>query len=519
MDYKFLLGVMLALLLKTRDVCGYKILGLFPYNGQSHIVMFKSIMKGLTERGHEVHVLSHYPQQTPIANYTDLSVLGSIELPNNQMPFDHFETIGKLDIFNILGTLVLYSKIEEHAAVMESEAVQKLLKSNERYDLIITESFVPDMMLGFVHKFKAPLVLLSSCGLPPWTSDFLANPQNPAFVPHFLSQFSPRMSFFERVRNTAGLITNLVAWHAFFVPANERIMRRHFGDDVPPILDILKSTSLILGNSHSTIHGGRPFASTVVDVGGVHVEPAKRLPRDIEKFIEDSPDGVIYFCMGSLLRAATFPEHKKNAFLYTFSKLKERVLWKFEDENVSAPSNVMIKEWMPQRDILAHPKVKLFIGHGGLLGTLEAMTEGKPMVGIPMFGDQPMNVKSLEAKKVSKYVDYYSITNDTIYEAVREMLKPKYLENARELSKLFHDRPMSPMDTAAYWVEYVIRNKGARNLRSAAVDMPFYQYLLLDVILFYTVSVIFSLYLISCLLNCVCRSSKSKDGRTKLKQK
>lgn len=40
---------------------------------------------------------------------------------------------------------------------------------------------------------------------------------------------------------------------------------------------------------------------------------------------------------------------------------------------------------------------------------------------------------------------------------------------------------MSPLDTAVYWIEYVIRHKGAPHLRSVAADLPWYQYLLLDV--------------------------------------
>jgi hypothetical protein len=40
------------------------------------------------------------------------------------------------------------------------------------------------------------------------------------------------------------------------------------------------------------------------------------------------------------------------------------------------------------------------------------------------------------------------------------------------------------MDTAIYWVEYVIRHKGAPHLRVAGLDLPWYQYHLLDVIVF-----------------------------------
>ena len=41
---------------------------------------------------------------------------------------------------------------------------------------------------------------------------------------------------------------------------------------------------------------------------------------------------------------------------------------------------------------------------------------------------------------------------------------------------------MTPMEKAVYWAEYVIRHKGASHMRSAALDLAWYQYFLLDVI-------------------------------------
>lgn len=58
------------------------------------------------------------------------------------------------------------------------------------------------------------------------------------------------------------------------------------------------------------------------------------------------------------------------------------------------------------------------------------------------------------------------------------------MENAKRMSLIFKDRPMSALDIAVYWVEYVIKHRGARHLRSAAVDLPWYQYYLLDVVAF-----------------------------------
>lgn len=52
----------------------------------------------------------------------------------------------------------------------------------------------------------------------------------------------------------------------------------------------------------------------------------------------------------------------------------------------------------------------------------------------------------------------------------------------KELAELAKDQPMSGLERAIWWTEYVIKHKGAKHLRSPALDLPFYQYLLVDVI-------------------------------------
>ena len=49
-----------------------KILGLFPHPGISHFNFFQPIMKGLASDGHDVTVISHFPEKTPTKNYNDM---------------------------------------------------------------------------------------------------------------------------------------------------------------------------------------------------------------------------------------------------------------------------------------------------------------------------------------------------------------------------------------------------------------------------------------------------------------
>jgi len=57
--------------------------------------------------------------------------------------------------------------------------------------------------------------------------------------------------------------------------------------------------------------------------------------------------------MGSNLRSSLMPEEKRIALLAAFGELKQRVIWKYEEESLPGqPDNVMISNWVPQMDIL-----------------------------------------------------------------------------------------------------------------------------------------------------------------------
>lgn len=83
------------------------------------------------------------------------------------------------------------------------------------------------------------------------------------------------------------------------------------------------------------------------------------------------------------------------------------------------------------------------------------------------------------------------------------------------LSQKFKDELNSPAEKVVYWTEYILRYNGSLDLRSKAVGMPLYQYLLLDVITLTIVSIATLVFLISLIIKYAMKRifglSKSSD--------
>lgn len=62
---------------------------------------------------------------------------------------------------------------------------------------------------------------------------------------------------------------------------------------------------------------------------------------------------MVYINFGSNVQSSDLPIEKRNAFLNVFRRLNQTVIWKWEDSTLeNKPDNVVIRQWLPQRDIL-----------------------------------------------------------------------------------------------------------------------------------------------------------------------
>ena len=75
--------------------------------------------------------------------------------------------------------------------------------------------------------------------------------------------------------------------------------------------------------------------------------------QDLRNWIDGAgAEGVIYFCFGSIIKGKTLPKRYRDIFVEAFSKVKQRIVWKYEEEIEELPTNVLVRSWLPQQNIL-----------------------------------------------------------------------------------------------------------------------------------------------------------------------
>jgi UDP:flavonoid glycosyltransferase YjiC (YdhE family) len=129
----------------------------------------------------------------------------------------------------------------------------------------------------------------------------------------------------------------------------------------------------------------------------------------LEDFIEGSGEaGFIYASMGTSVRDANMDNELFEIFNKTFAQLPYRVLWKFDSslEHTSLPSNVKTVQWLPQQDVLGHPKLRAFVTHGGLLSMYETVYHGVPAVIMPVFVDHDVNSEKAKTDGYGETTDF-----------------------------------------------------------------------------------------------------------------
>lgn len=195
---------------------------------------------------------------------------------------------------------------------------------------------------------------------------------------------------------------------------------------MPSVGELAKNTSVLLVNQHYSLSGPKPLPPNVIELGGLHIQKSKPLSADLQRLLDNAEDGVILISWGSMIRANSLSTSKRDGIVRAVARLKQQVIWKWENDTLpNMPSNMHIMKWLPQRDILCHPNVRVFMTHAGLMGSSEASYCGVPTVVTPMYGDQFLNAAALVQRGMGVLLNYEDISENTVLRSLKRAMDPK----------------------------------------------------------------------------------------------
>ncbi|XP_022209985.2 UDP-glycosyltransferase UGT4 [Drosophila obscura] len=478
-----LLVLLAAALLGQQTAQTANILAVFSYSFGSSYNLVRPYIQRLVQRGHQVTVISG-----PISFMADIEGVQHIRVASLKQLSEELEEYDyDTAIPNKWSEASFVSDYFYNCSklILEDGGVRQLLhNASAQYAMVVLEAAHTDALYGFAQHYNASLVGIAAYG-GAWNIDFLAGNSAPSvYEPMSALGFAAGNNLLEKWQNLIFISEERLVERFVYLPRQMELYKRYFSPDASRLHALRKKFALILLNQHFSLGRVRSNVPNLVEVGGMHLaEPPEPLSAQLQSFLDGAVHGAIYFALASDMLDKWLPPNMQQTMLAAFGRLRQRVVWKTNLPQVANKSNKLhMRAWQPQRAILAHPNVKVYITQAGLLSIIEASFYAVPMLCLPVYFDQVKNAERVERLGIAKTLDFYALTLEGVIAGIQELLhNDSYAKNARELATRFKDQPMTPMDTAIWWTEYVLRHKGADHMRLIEQDMSLMQYYSVDI--------------------------------------
>ena len=344
---------------------------------------------------------------------------------------------------------------------------------NFKPDLIIMDPNPIAITLTLIpYKLDVPFIMMGP----------LAFPQNkrvpilPTVFPFAFLPYTDQMTFLERVHNT--LFQLILYWQHVFV--NSSLVYEYVPEKpyISPV-DLSAKAQLWID---VVLDYGEPTMPNVKTVLHLQQLTTKPLPPEFQSFIDGADNGIVIVSFGSIV---TLPSETKMKLLTAFKMTKYRYIIRDSLQKNNNSDKFMFGTWLPQFDLLRHENSKLLISHCGLNSLQESLFAGVPIIGFPIFADQPSNAGKVVRKGFGLKLELKSFSVQELAAAIDEVItNPSYKAKVEKASEIMKSERVPPIEEAAYWINHVLMF-GGEHLRSNSQDIPLWKYLGLDIIAFF----------------------------------
>jgi len=252
-----------------KPVEGERILAIGAIGGKSHWNFMEGILRALTDHGHQITVLTPYPTGDR-ENYTEVDVSKDIySLIRLDIEFVRKELTSYSDLIHFANT---YSR-NTCKTIYENSFIKSIITdSKSSFDVIFIELMASECVSYLSAKLNIPLIYVTPPPLVSYTErSVLGHYPNPAVLSHVMADHSIPRTMIERFTNTILLFSTV--FFLQFKSWSARIVDKEFFDMVEPV-----KPSIIFSNAHYITDAPRPILPNVIQVGGIHLSPPKKIP-------------------------------------------------------------------------------------------------------------------------------------------------------------------------------------------------------------------------------------------------
>uniref|UniRef100_A0A0R3RJ00 UDP-glucuronosyltransferase n=1 Tax=Elaeophora elaphi TaxID=1147741 RepID=A0A0R3RJ00_9BILA len=465
----------------------YKILIYNPRFSQSHIKFMGSIADTLTElapvffkvadsTGSKLAKTIKMDIDAEISKIMNIEVFAKNAWKQKQQSF-----LSMITTFNQMSHTILKSCEFQ----LKQKKIMEELKA-EKFDLAIFE--FNQCFAGMIELFHIPAhIVVSATALFGYATECFGVPNNPSYIPALYSQYADHMTYLQRVKN---LIITIVT-HKFFENLTKQcqmLFRRLHGDQFIDLKEKLAQATYVLTNTNPLFDVSRPTIHKMIELGGLALPKRQPLSKDWT-VIMDERKPIVLVSFGTITLSYWMPNETKQALLETFDSFPNvTFIWKYEkDEHRIADGhpNVITSKWLPQTDLLAHKNLIAFLTHGGMNSIMETLNYGKPVVVVPLFGDQLQNAVLVERSGFGIRLPLPELAmKEKLQNAIYNIIYDKsYAQKAERLSKMMAKKPNPAKEQLIKHVEFAAEFGQIANFDPYGRKMTFVSYYMLDIII------------------------------------
>ncbi|XP_052752725.1 UDP-glucosyltransferase 2-like [Galleria mellonella] len=465
----------------------------------SHQVVYRRYINALVNKGHHVVVITNWPEydkgKTP-TNLTEIDISADFHKIWIEKKAEIFSKSANdaFMLFHDTYNLINYVFIEQ----FKTDTIDKFLRDKtNKFDLVVLESLLR-MATAFSDYYQIPAIKFSSQGAFFENYNTIGASTQPILYPLMFQNNIYNLSLWEEV---SLLYQNLYYRKVLYDTKDieSEAIKTIFHNKASEVDILENNVHLLYINTHPMWETIRPVPITAIYTYGIHQAPSKELTSDLASFLNYSANGVIYVSFGTTVDISAYSKEIQ-IMLKAFSQLPYDFLFKWnEDELAGKSSNIKIVKWVPQADLLKHPKIKAFITQGGTQSTDEAIVAGVPLVGIPLAFDQWANTERYVHHGIGIQIHIDKLTEEQLINAINTVINDKsYRHNIEKIGATFFDHPQSPLLRTLWWTEYLLRHGGVSHLRSPSANITWMEYFEVELIFI----LLFILFIIFTTLTC-----------------